>query len=282
MISGSLLINDKSFQNADLFFKRRIKRILVPLIFWSVFFIGFNRFITGFFSVKDTVGRLYTGEPYYHLWYLYLVVGLYFVTPAVSLVYANFSRKKRISVIAAIFIAAAINSMWSEYFGVAEQFFAFKFLPYLGYFMIGKELSDHKPRYHKYFYFGIWLLLSLLIGISTGLLKYLNFKDFTYFYDYLNPLVILQSISFYVFMTQFISAIRFREEYKNVISYVSVLTFGIYIIHPVFVEMGIEVMEKFNVQNNMLVIPIFAFTAVLFSGVVAFIFTKIPYLRNLV
>ena len=68
MISGSLLIKDNSFENTSLFFKNRVKRILIPLVFWSVFFIGFNKYITGFFTINDTIGRLFIGEPYYHLW----------------------------------------------------------------------------------------------------------------------------------------------------------------------------------------------------------------------
>ena len=81
MISGALLISDKSFQNVDLFFKKRLNRILLPLVFWSVIFTLFSIYVYDFFSIKDIFARLYIGEPYYHLWYLFLILGIYFVTP---------------------------------------------------------------------------------------------------------------------------------------------------------------------------------------------------------
>jgi surface polysaccharide O-acyltransferase-like enzyme len=263
-------------------FQKKSKKILIPLVFWSVFFIGFDKYITDFFSIKDTIGRLFIGVPYYHLWYLFLIVGIYIVTPSISLVHANFSKKDRIIIIICIFIAGAINSMWSQYFGLSNQFFVFKFLPYLGYFMVGKEIFTSKLPYNKYTYLVVWFFSSVLIAIITGLLRYLDFKVITYFYDYLNPLVIVQSISFYVFMKKFMSYNHLSEQFKRALTGLSILTLGIYIIHPIFIELGIKIME--NIKGEISFINCLIFTVVVFllSGIATFVFTKIPYLRKLV
>lgn len=283
MISGALLINEKSFQHTTLFYKKRIKRILIPLVFWSVIFTVFNKYITNFFSVKDIVARLFIGETYYHLWYLFLLVGLYAVTPVVSLVYANFSKRERIILIIAIFIAGAINSMWIRFFGQNQQFFAFKFLPYLGYFMIGKELFTSKLPFNKYSYLLGWFVSSVLIAIMTGLLKYLNFPVTTLFYDYLNPLVVVQSISLYVFIMKFMADKKLSERFKKALMLVNSLTFGIYIIHPIFIELLIKNKEHWlTSENSLFVIPTFTVVVFLLSGMVTYIFLKTPYLRKLV
>jgi surface polysaccharide O-acyltransferase-like enzyme len=282
MISGSLLINEKSFKNTNLFFKKRVQRLLIPIFFWSVFFIGFNKYITDFFSIKDVIGRLFIGEPYYHLWYLFLIVGIYCVTPVISLVYANFSKKDRIIIIICIFIAGAINSMWFKYFGQSNQFFAFKFLPYLGYFMVGKEISTSKISYNKYTYLLVWFFSSVLIAITTGLLRYIGFQVITFFYDYLNPLVIVQSISFYVFMKKMMSDKNLSEKFRNALTKLSILTLGIYIIHPIFIELGVKIIENNNSGINFILLPIFAVVVFFVSGFTTFVFTKIPFLRKLV
>lgn len=283
LISGALLINEKSFQNTTLFYKKRINRILIPLVFWSVIFTVFNKYITNFFSINDIVGRLFIGETYYHLWYLFLIVGLYAATPVVSLVYANFSKRERIILIIGIFIAGAINSMWIRYFGQSQQFFAFKFLPYLGYFMIGKELFTSKLPFNKYSYLAVWCLSSVLIATMTALLKYLNFNVTTLFYDYLNPLVVVQSISLFVFMIKLMAAKKLTENLKKTLMLVSGLTFGIYIIHPIFIELVIKNKEHWlTSENSLFVIPIFAAVVFLLSGLVTYIFLKTPYLRKLV
>lgn len=282
MISGSLLINDNSFQNTNLFFKKRVQRILIPLIFWSIFFITFNKYITGYFSIKDTVARLFLGEPYYHLWYLYLITGIYFVTPIISLFYANFNQKDRVRIIISIFIGGAINSMWSKYFGQNDQFFVFKFLPYLGYFMLGKEICLTEIHYNKYLYAVIWFFSSVLIALMTALLRDLDFQT-TYFYDYLNPLVIVQSISFYVFIKQIMVYSHLSKEFGRILALLSMLTFGIYIIHPVFIELVLKMVDYNDPQlNNMWYLPILTVVVFVVSGILTYILKKIPYLRGLV
>lgn len=282
MISGSLLINPKSFEDTNLFFKKRVKRILIPLVFWSLFFIIFNIFITGFFTINDTIGRLYIGEPYYHLWYLYLIVGIYIVTPVISLAYAKFTRKERIKIIIGMFIAAAIESMWSKYFGQSNQFFLFKFLPYLGYFMIGKEIAASNTPFNKYTYFVVWLLASSLIILLTGLFRYLDFKVITYFYDYLNPLVILQSLSFYLFIKKLMSNKNLSERLKDTLARLSMLSLGIYIIHPIFIEIGPKKINSSDFLLSFLMVSIFTICVFVLSGIITYVLTKIPLLRKLV
>jgi len=244
MISGALLINDKSFQNVDLFFKKRMNRILLPLVFWSVFFTIFSIYVYDFFSIKDIIARLYIGEPYYHLWYLFLILGIYFVTPLISLVYKNFERKTRINLIIIIFIAGAISSAWSRFFGENIQFFAFKFVPYLGYFMIGKELTMLKFNFNKYLYIAAWFFISVTIALFTAFLKSKNVTVITFFYDYLNPLVVLQSISFYIFMMMYTSDKNFSTQFKGIVTKLSGFTFGIYIIHPIFIDLIVKKQES--------------------------------------
>jgi surface polysaccharide O-acyltransferase-like enzyme len=283
LISGALLINKKSHQNVILFYKNRIKKILIPLVFWSVFFITFSMYITNFFSIKDIVARLFIGETYYHLWYLFLIVGIYAVTPVISLVYANFTQKERIVSIISIFIASAINSVWVRYFGQNQQFFFFKFLPFLGYFMVGKELFTSKLPFNKYIYLMWWFLSSILIATMTGLLKYINFNITTLFYDYLNPLVVIQSISLYIFMIKFTAEIKFTAQLKNTILLLSSLTFGIYIIHPIFIDLVIKNNENLLLHKNaFIVVPLFSIMVFFLSGIVTYIFLKIPFLRKLV
>ncbi len=282
MISGTLLINEKSFLDANLFFKKRMRRILIPLVFWSIFFIMFNVYIYNFFSIKDLIGRLYIGEPYYHLWYLYLILGIYFVTPIVSLIHENFDFKYRLKIIVTIFIAGSINNIWLRHFGQNNLFFAFKFISYLGYFMIGKELSKLNFKFNKYFYLAIWFFISVTIALFTLFFRNQNLTVITYFYDYLNPLVIIQSISIFIFMIKFKLNTNFSTKFKVIITKLSGLTFGIYIIHPIFVDLLFKNQENLLLKNNIIfTIPFFTLLIFILSGIVVLIFSKTPLLRRL-
>jgi surface polysaccharide O-acyltransferase-like enzyme len=112
----------------------------------------------------------------------------------------------------------------------------------------------------------------------TGLLKYINFNITTLFYDYLNPLVVIQSISLYIFMIKFTAEIKFTAQLKNTILLLSSLTFGIYIIHPIFIDLVIKNNENLLLHKNaFIVVPLFSIMVFFLSGIVTYIFLKIPF-----
>lgn len=87
MISGALLIGPET-ENLAAFYRRRASRILVPLIFWTLFYqLISTRGLSG-----RIVATIYGGTPYPHLWYLYMLLCLYFVLPAVSAAYRSMNR----------------------------------------------------------------------------------------------------------------------------------------------------------------------------------------------
>ena len=282
MISGALLIKTNTYSNPGIFFSKRVRRILIPLIFWTAFFIVFNIFRTNFFSVNDIIASIYYGIPYYHLWYLYMIVGIYCVTPAISLVYDYFPEKQRMYIITGLFIIGAIDSFWIRYFGQSNQFFMFKFLPYLGYFMMGKEVVSTKIPFNKYLYLLVWLFASITIVLLSGILRYINFNVITLFNYYLNPLVIIQSISLFVFVTMYMADIQVSESKQKLLIQLSELSFGIYVIHPVFIEFGRTFKENLFKENLFFMIPVFSIAVFTASGIVTILLKKVPYLKRTV
>ena len=72
MISGYLLL-DKS-ENAALFFKKRILNILPLFIVFNVIYIYFFKVAI----VPILKGKAFAAP---HFWYIYMILGLYFLTP---------------------------------------------------------------------------------------------------------------------------------------------------------------------------------------------------------
>ena len=84
MISGSLMLDENRNVSIKGLLSHNIPNIVVLLIFWSGFYsIYFNvvaptmrgetvNFRNALFSFIDG---------YYHLWYLFMIIGLYFITP---------------------------------------------------------------------------------------------------------------------------------------------------------------------------------------------------------
>ncbi|MDI9431562.1 MAG: acyltransferase family protein, partial [Sedimentisphaerales bacterium] len=83
MISGALLLDDTRRESAGQFYRRRMVRVGVPLVVWTVVYLLVRRFVDGEpLSTGLVVQLILTGEPYYHLWFLYMIFGLYLITPA--------------------------------------------------------------------------------------------------------------------------------------------------------------------------------------------------------
>ncbi|MDQ7059343.1 MAG: acyltransferase family protein [Ghiorsea sp.] len=75
MVSGALLLGSEKEETIAVFYKKRLARIITPILFWSFFFA----FIWG--ALKSMIGgaelrldtalsAIISGQPYYHMWFL--------------------------------------------------------------------------------------------------------------------------------------------------------------------------------------------------------------------
>ena len=98
MISGALLLDPERPQDAR-FYSRRVARICAPLLFWTLFYLLWRTALDwiddGRLDLSFWPRKLAHGEPYYHLWYLYMIVGLYLFAPLVRALAARSSRQAR-------------------------------------------------------------------------------------------------------------------------------------------------------------------------------------------
>ncbi|MHC4520771.1 MAG: acyltransferase, partial [Planctomycetota bacterium] len=82
MISGALLLDDARRESATRFYARRLCRVGIPLVVWTAVYLAVRVF---FDDEELTVARaaslVFWAEPYYHLWFLYMILGLYLITP---------------------------------------------------------------------------------------------------------------------------------------------------------------------------------------------------------
>jgi len=80
MLSGYLLFA-KDYPLGD-FLRRRFSRVLIPAFFWMLVFSVYNYFANGHpRTVEELFRSLITGPVYFHLWFIYMIIGLYLVYP---------------------------------------------------------------------------------------------------------------------------------------------------------------------------------------------------------
>jgi surface polysaccharide O-acyltransferase-like enzyme len=108
MLTGALLLQPSKKDTLSVFFKKRWTRIGIPFLFWGAAFFVWD------FLVKQqtfTLGFVIQGVlsgPYYHFWYIYMLVGLYLLTPILRLVTANADGKIMKYFVVVWFVGASI------------------------------------------------------------------------------------------------------------------------------------------------------------------------------
>ncbi|MCX5644388.1 MAG: acyltransferase family protein [Phycisphaerae bacterium] len=114
MISGALLLSPHRLQPPGVFYRRRRGRILAPLVFWTVFYLGLR------VCFEDDpwpllVRDLVRGHAYGHLWYLYVIAGLYCITPLLQPFVGRASLRELVWTVVPLLAAVSAHSLISTF-----------------------------------------------------------------------------------------------------------------------------------------------------------------------
>lgn len=147
MISGSLFLSKD--RNIGSLYKRNILKIVVIIAVWSCIYLAFRFFIADFQynGLKSLLSNLLLGN--YHLWYLWMTVGLYAVSPILRKIVLD-KRSEEYFLILTVF-AVFLPGMFEvvplldelAQLILTEKMFFFLPMGYVGYFVLGHYISAY-------------------------------------------------------------------------------------------------------------------------------------------
>jgi surface polysaccharide O-acyltransferase-like enzyme len=111
MLSGALLLSDRKPLSPREFYIRRAARLLPALIFWTALYLAYRR-LRDHTSLMELLKDTVKGEPYFHLWFLYMIVGLYAVTPLLRIVVNHGGRRMLVTTAVIIFVMAFLEGSY--------------------------------------------------------------------------------------------------------------------------------------------------------------------------
>ncbi len=199
MASGALLLPQRPDIDPRSFYRRRAARIVVPTLFWTAIYLGL-RALDDAASPRSLVISVVRGTPYYHLWFLYMIVGLYVATPLISRFLNGCPPRIVLAATGFVFLVSAVESLMAA---LADEEQAYTFLgmwpSYVGYFLAGYYLwrwpLRRVPRRLA--------LVTILacgggIALLTGALYHaLGARAWQIAYANLQPLVVLMSLTIF-------------------------------------------------------------------------------------
>ena len=149
MISGYFLLDPHKSSDLSGYYRRRVRRIAWPLFAWTALYLGISA-CDGLLSGRpitpaSMVGNVIRGTPYYHLWYLYMLPGLYLVAPFVKVATDHMGPRQLIAAAAICFAFTVVAAMIDVTYSLSSGSYITQFPRYLGYFIAGHLLGRVLP-----------------------------------------------------------------------------------------------------------------------------------------
>ena len=152
MLTGALLLQpSKADEPIKVFLKKRWNRIGIPILFWGTIYFAWRFLVRGeTFSLNSVIQGLLAG-PYFHFWFLYLLVGLYLLTPIIRVVVAHADMRIIKYFFLIWFLGTAIIPLFTLYPSISPQTVWFKQTVFvltgmIGYFVLGAYVTKLKLR----------------------------------------------------------------------------------------------------------------------------------------
>lgn len=296
MISGALILNEEKTLTTRQIFKKTLSLVWL-LLFWLFFYAAYDTIMYPLIrnhgiSINAFVKHFIEGH--YHLWFLYMLIGLYLLTPIFRLFVkkANAKYVLYFIIISAIFQFASpiinlcandiLPANYSSLFTKVSNSFAMNFtFGYTTYFFAGWYIAncEIKKIYRLLLYFvSVCCLLTIILGsyildkrgTSSGILS-----------GNLSITVLGLSVGVFVFFYYLLKDKTLSEKHTKILVKTSSLTFGVYVIHIIFVDILNILIKKpaFAFMNNFLLLWLII---VILSFVSTYIISFIPFVKKII
>lgn len=234
MISGALLLGDNRNYQFSYLFRKRILRILIPFIIWSLFYLYYTQ---PHFSFLNGLSSIATKPAMYHLWFVYPLLGLYLLIPILG-IFVTHAKDSIIHYFLILWFAVAIlNPLLNTLIGYQPPIFS---LPknleevwlYTGYFVLGFYLSRKSFDFNKLL--PILLIISgiIITILATDYFSYKHGRFYEFFYRYTTPNVLMVSVGVFWIIQMLSSKLEtLKPMGRSLLIKLSEASFGIYLMH---------------------------------------------------
>lgn len=148
MISGAFILSDSKNRDFKLFYRKSLFHIGIPTLSVSALYVCYNILklyyhISIGMDTSDTavkyLGEWFRGEPFYHLWYMYMLIGIYLLVPLLvrlkeSIDFKIWKRIASVSLVSSVILWS--TSSFKVHWGLEGSV-------YLGYFLMGDVLRTY-------------------------------------------------------------------------------------------------------------------------------------------
>ena len=256
MISGMMFLGKKDITFKDMFKKYLLKIILIILVIGTGMILMEEIFINKNISLdlfKKVFIRLITGDIWAHMWYLYLVLGLYLITPVCVLITNNIKERDYQIFLIILFIISIIVPSLNKLFDIKLAFNMLTISGYIFYYFYGYYIYHFDVS--KKFKIINYIACVLCIAYTIYRAITINSLDNVYSYTSLVPCVMASTV---VLLCK-----NKTIKHNKLINIIALNSLGIYIVHQLFINIIYKVI-KFDMIINYPYIGLVVYSLVIF------------------
>jgi surface polysaccharide O-acyltransferase-like enzyme len=313
MLTGVLLLTPRiKPESLRSFFKKRWVRVGIPFIFWAVIYFLWDFLVNQqAVSTNYIVQGLLTG-PYFQFWYIYMLLGLYLLTPLLRVVMAHAERRVIEFSLVLWFIGSAILPVLALLTPYHLDTNVLLIPTYVGYYLLGAYLINFSNLHIKRSY------LAALMAVGVALTAIFTYAlaagpggaTMYYFQDYSSGTIMLTSAALFLLLRSYPAAPKVQKEPlpdvgdgmalhkavavgggadsfgKKLLHLISENTLAIFFFHLIV----IEVLQKGflgyavngNTINSIIGVPLMVVLTLFICLAVIVPLKRVPYLKQLI
>lgn len=300
LISGALLLPIKD--TTEVFYKKRMSRVLIPFIIWSVL-TPLAYFAYGSITLDKALVYIYTfpinfNGPTTPFWYIYMLIGLYLFIPIISPWLEKVGKKGLESYLKIWFITLFLPyvQLLAPYIGYEGNYGSmgilgacfwneigtfYYFTGFTGYLLLGHYLAKYPLNWSwkKTLSVGVPLYLA---GFAITYLSFIsiskNYAALEVVWYFTNINVFMMTIAMFLILKKITITHGFTHKLIKKISY---LSFGVYLTHFLVVQMSYDYLNHIPVPPyvQIVIMGVCAFTV---TNLFVYLLSKLPKCKYLI
>lgn len=287
MISGVLWLNPNKKVTISGLYKKNIGKLLASFFIWS-----------WIYAISEMIGKGIELKPatlpyflkaclkgHYHMWFIYMMIGLYIITPLLRKISTDISLFKYFMILAFItsILLPTLQDMtillWTK--EITDNLSIQMGGGYIFYFMLGYYISNIKidKKVSILIYIGGivgWLAMALL----TKNMSFEQNEVITY-YENLNVLCMAEAVAMFLLIKSVGEKILTKKNVCIIVEKLSRYSFSIYICHDLIIQVLLVLGLTAVSFNPIIGLPVIVLTSAALAFLLSWGLCKIPFYRRL-
>ncbi len=239
MITGATLIDYRERYDTKTFFKKRLLKVSIPLIIWSIIYFIIN-FFKGKFSINDLSFKfvfeyffLVKTNPIFC--FFVVIIGIYLAIPVISLIPQESRRKAFLYIIIITFVFNQFLPDLLYHLNLNYNYdlkFPLTYSGWISFIFIGYYIDKYEiVKKHRVIIYVLGIIGFLTMVVPTIFISYHKNESCSWFDEYYDAPCVLYSASVFLFFKSKINNNQIVTKIMPFFNFVAPTTLGIYVLH---------------------------------------------------